>query len=113
MWKEGNAVLTAGGRYRRSLALARLGTLPFFMVSCWLVFALGRRLYSPVTATLALLLFSTLPPVLGYAGLAYTDTALMAGMLAFTVAFLIWLERPSGMRSLGLGVATWFAVASK
>ena len=32
MWEGGNEILYAEGTYRRNLALARLGTLPFFVL---------------------------------------------------------------------------------
>ena len=36
VWLEGNAILYAGGRYDRNLALARLGVLPFFLLAAFL-----------------------------------------------------------------------------
>ncbi len=34
MSREGNRILEARGRYSRNLALARAGTLPFFVIAC-------------------------------------------------------------------------------
>jgi 4-amino-4-deoxy-L-arabinose transferase-like glycosyltransferase len=113
VWLEGNSILYAGHRYDRNLALARLGTLPFFILAALLVFAWTRRLAGEWAAGCATVLFTTLPPVLAQAGLATTDMAITATMgLACYVAAL-WLERPSAGRSVGLGVAIALAVLSK
>src|SRR3954463_9292616 len=37
VWLEGTAILYAGGRYDRNLALARLGVLPFFLLATLVV----------------------------------------------------------------------------
>src|SRR4051812_12566181 len=73
VWLEGNSILYAGHRYDRNLALARLGTLPFFLLATLLVFAWTRRLAGGWAAGWATVLFTTLPPVLAQAGLATTD----------------------------------------
>jgi 4-amino-4-deoxy-L-arabinose transferase-like glycosyltransferase len=110
---DGNAALVASGHYAENLALARLGTLPFWIMSCLLVFVIGRRLYGGATALLALVLFSTLPPVLGYAGLAYTDMALVAGMLFFAWRWAAFASRPGLRNGLWLGASVSFALVSK
>jgi 4-amino-4-deoxy-L-arabinose transferase-like glycosyltransferase len=112
-WRDGNAALTAFGRYAENLSCARLGTLPFWIMSGLLVFAIGRRVYSHATALLALLLFSTLPPALGFAGLAYTDMALVAGMLFFAWRWMAFADRPDLRNGFWLGVSIAFAVLSK
>jgi len=112
-WRDGNAALTAFGRYAENLTCARLGTLPFWIVSCLLVFVIGRRLYGNTTALLALLLFSTLPPALGFAGLAYTDMALVAGMLFFAWRWVAFTDRPGLRNGVWLGVSVSFALLSK
>ena len=113
MWAAGNAALTARGRYAENLASARLGTLPFWIMSCIILFALAKQYYGGATAFLSLLLYSTLPPALGFAGLAYTDTALVAGMLFFTWRWVALVDRPDLRNGFWLGLSIGFALLSK
>src|SRR4051794_28952083 len=113
VWLEGNAILYAGGRYDRNLALARLGTLPWFLLAVMVVFLWTRRLGGPWSAVWAVLLFSTLPPVLGHAGLATTDMAVTATLALACWLTIRWLERPTIGRGLALGVSLGTAVLSK
>jgi hypothetical protein len=113
VWLEGNSILYAGHRYERNLVLARLGTLPFFLLATLLVFAWTRRLAGDWAAGSATVLFTTLPPVLGQAGLATTDMAVTATVALACYATALWLERPSAGRSVGLGGAIALAVLSK
>jgi len=69
----GNAILYGSGHYQRNLTLARLGVLPFFLFTVALVFVWTRREFGDFAAFLAVGLFSTLPTVLAFSGLAYTD----------------------------------------
>ncbi len=89
VWLEGNSILYAGGRYDRNLALARLGVLPFFLLATLVVFAWARRLGGAPAAVCAVLLFTTLPPVLAHAGIATTDMAVTA-----TIALAALLPDP-------------------
>jgi 4-amino-4-deoxy-L-arabinose transferase-like glycosyltransferase len=111
--RDGNAALTAFGHYAGNLARARSGALPFWIMSCLLVFAIGRRLYGGAAALLALLLFSTLPPALGYAGFAYTDMALVAGMLFFAWRWAAFTGKPGLRNGFPLGAAAAFALLGK
>jgi len=113
LYNDMNDALAASGRYAWYLALARLGTLPFWIVSCLLIFAIGRRLYGAGTALVALLLFSTLPAALGYAGLAYTDMALVAGMLCFAWRWAEFTTAPGFRNAAWLGAGVAFALCSK
>src|SRR5688500_13411800 len=70
MSKEGVAILYAGHRYDLSLALARLGNLPFFWIACAVVFEWGRRYFSKAVAVAALFLFTFTTPVLAHGALA-------------------------------------------
>jgi 4-amino-4-deoxy-L-arabinose transferase-like glycosyltransferase len=89
MFKEGAKILYTGDHYDRTLALARLGVLPFFWVACAMVYWWGRRYFSRAVAVVAVFLFTFLPPVLAHAGLATTDMALTAFMTAWFVTGLI------------------------
>jgi hypothetical protein len=113
MWKDGLSILYQGHHYDQTLALARLGILPFFWLACAVVYWWGRRFFGSVIAAAAVFLFSFLPPILAHAGLATTDMALTATMGAAFLAGLIWLERPTPLHALGFGAAAGLMVLSK
>jgi hypothetical protein len=113
VWLEGNAIFHAGGRYDRNLVLARLGVLPFFIVATLVVFAWARRLGGGVAAICAVLLFTTLPPILAHAGIATTDIAITSTVVLASYATIRWLEQPTVGRSVLLGLAAGAALLSK
>jgi hypothetical protein len=113
VWLEGNAILHAGGRYDRNLALARLGVLPFFLLATLVVCAWAWRLGGAPAAVSAVLLFTTLPPVLAHAGIATTDMAVTATIALAALCLIRWLEQPTRGRSLALGAALGLALLSK
>ena len=113
VWLEGNAILHAGGRYYRNLSLARLGVLPFFLVATLVVFAWAGRLGGPMVAASAVLLFSTLPPILAQAGIATTDMAITATAAVAMYQTVRWLDTPTTKQSVILGVAIAAALLSK
>jgi len=115
MYNEGAAILyTDGGvHYDRNLALARLGILPFYWLACLVVFLWARWTFGPLTAFLATLLFSTLPPVLAHAGLATTDMALTAFCAAAFYALLRWTATPTPLLTALFGVTLGLALLSK
>ncbi len=113
-WVEvGNQILYAGGRYSHNLARARLGVLPFYFLATAVVWVWSRKVFGETSALVAILLFTTLPPVLAHASLATTDMAFAATLMAALLAFIYWLECPSYARSAVLGVAAALAVLSK
>ncbi len=101
----GNQILYARGQYQRNLTLARLGTLPFFVLAAWVTFLWTRSLLGDWPAVVAVFLLTMLPTVLGYSTLAYVDPALMAMFPAALLAFVHWLDVPGWRRSLVLGCA--------
>ncbi len=111
--KEGNAVLGSRPPYVRNLKWARLGTLPFFLLACAVVYAWGKRWFGQKTGAAALVIFSCMPPVLGHAGLATTDVAVMAMVAAFLYQLLRWVEQPDWRRTVLLGLAAGGAFATK
>jgi 4-amino-4-deoxy-L-arabinose transferase-like glycosyltransferase len=112
-WNEGNAILYSQGDPWRNLTLARLGSLPFLALAAAIVFLWARRWYSVYSAFAALLLFLSLPPILGHAALATNDMACAAGAILGLYQFMRWLERPVWSRSVWFGAALGLAVASK
>jgi hypothetical protein len=112
-WLEGNALLQWRDQYQRNLALARLGILPFFMLAAAAVYLWARHLFGAPAAVTAVLLFTTIPPVLGHAGLATTELAVTATLCWALYCFSRWLREPTGAWSVGLGVAAAAAFLSK
>lgn len=111
--QRGLDVLYEGGDYARHLALARMGTLPFFLLAAVVVWRWALALGGPRAGFIAAASFCTLPPVLGHAGLATTDVAFAATFALALRALWLWLERPSRGRSLACGASLGLALATK
>ncbi len=112
-YAEGNAILNENDNYQRNLTLARLGTLPFFLLACAVVWLWSAHLWEERTALFSLLLFTLIPPVLAHAGLATTDMAATATLVAALYCFTLWIERPGWRGAFVLGVAAGFAIVTK
>ena len=113
---EGRNVILRSRRPNRTLALMRLGILPFFWLACGVVYLWCRRHFAGAVAPLAVALFTLLPPVLAHAGLACTDMALAACLGAAFLALILWAESPASSRwkrGALLGVAAALAALSK
>jgi len=110
---EGERILDHGHHYDLTLAMARLGILPFFWLACLTVYLWGRRYYGKPVAVIALFFFSFLPPILAHAGLATTDMALTAFLGMAYIAALGWAESPTGKNALVFGLSTGLATISK
>jgi hypothetical protein len=110
---EGATILYSGHHYDLTLAMARLGILPFFWVACLVVYVWGKGYYGGAVAALAVFLFSFLPPVLAHAGLATTDMALTAFLGAAFLTALGWVRSPTWKHGAIFGVCTGLAVGSK
>ena len=111
--EEGNAILQSNGNYRRNLLLARLGNLPFLVLACVVIVLWARRWFTIPGGVWALLLFLSLPPILGHAALATLDIACAATLLAALYHLMLWLEDPVWWRSIGLGIALSLALLAK
>jgi len=109
---EGIRLLGRGAHYRTTLALARLGELPFFLLLCAVVWGWGRRLTDERGGAIAVILVASNPNVLAHAGLATTDLALAATMTAVLFAFVSWLDAPRWPTALSLGVAIGLAITT-
>lgn len=112
-WDQSRQLLYEGGDIYHRLALARMGILPFYVLSMLVVFAWARHLFGNETALLSLLLYATLPTVSAHAGLATTDMPYAALAVATLYAFARWLESPSRAHGLWLGVAGALALSAK
>jgi hypothetical protein len=117
IFEEGNEILYAKNDYWLSLTLARIGTLPFFVLACVVTFLWSRRWFckgfSEAAGFWAVLLLVCTSPILGHAGLATNDVACAAGTAFALYRFLRWLEQPDTARWLWWGFATALAVMCK
>jgi len=113
MWKSGNEILASGGHYFHNLTLARLGILPFLVITSVILWLWTRKLFGAWAATVAVMLFTGLPPVLAHAGLATTDMALTSLFFLAIYTFVLWLEQPDIRSSILLGITWALAVLAK
>ena len=113
VFQDGNEILYSGDRYWRSLTLARLGVLPFFVLLCVVTYAWARDWFSPNAGLWAVVLLISTPPILGHAGLATLDLACAATVTTALYAFVRWLERPGMSRAVWLGAAIAMACLVK
>ena len=108
-----NATLHSAGTFRGNVALARAGNLVFFLLACVAVFLWTRHVFDRRAALWAVLLFVSLPPILGHAGLATTDMASCATVVLALYALTRCVETPSVARLAQLGAALALAFLSK
>jgi hypothetical protein len=103
----------SGHAYDLTLALARLGILPFFWIGCLAVYWWARRTATRAAAVIAVFLFSFLPPILAHAGLATTDMACTAFLAAAFLAATVWMQQPTLRNRALFGLAAGLAIVSK
>ncbi len=118
MWDEGLAILFAHGPEDSTLALARMGILPFFWITCWIVYSStrwisGNSAGSAAAAVIAVFLTTMTPTVLAHAGLATTDMGLTAMLLLAIYTGWRWMEEPVLWRAAVFGASTGLAVLAK
>lgn len=114
MWDEGLAILFTRSTEDFTLAIARLGILPFFWITCWVTFSCTRWISGKASAAvLALFLVTMTPAILAHAGLATTDLGLTAMLLLAIYTGWRWLEAPGWGRAAIFGASTGLAVLSK
>ncbi len=104
---NGNQILFGQGTYWRTLTLARIGILPFFIVGLYLVWSWTRKLYGEMIAMMAVAAYSLTPPILAHAGLATTDLPLATMVFAALYAWWLWLHEPTLGRS-AVHFRDWF-----
>jgi hypothetical protein len=114
MWDEGLAILFHSGSERSTLALARAGILPFFWACCAVVFLWTRWITgSPAAAAIAVFLATVTPALLAHGGLATTDMALTATLLASLYLGCRWLEKPGWPRAAAFGAVSGLGALAK
>ena len=112
MWGEGRAIIH-GDNADRTLFLARLGVLPFFILGSLMVWMWTRRLSGEGAALVATALFTSTPLVLAHSAVATTDMGLTATLIALALAASVWLENPRAGASVWLGMAGAAALTAK
>ncbi len=113
MFNEGNTILQENGTYERNLTLARLGILPFFIIASVVVALWAKEYGGATTSLLSVVLFTTLPVILGHSGVAALDMACAALVTAALFALCLWLEQPTLLRSHLLGITVGLAILAK
>lgn len=112
-YEVGTRIIYDGGHYFRNLVLARLGVLPFFIFTTVLVFWWTRQTFGDLAGLAAVVLFTTTPSILAFAGLAYTDMTTACMQFAALFALATWMRQPTRRRTVLLGVALGLALLSK
>lgn len=111
--ERGNSVIYWGHHYQTNLVRTRIGNLLFFIIAAAFTWLWSRDALGEGPALAALFLFTTQPVILGFAGLATTDIAAVAGVAAALYAWWRWLESPSIGSAIAAGVAYGFALNCK
>jgi 4-amino-4-deoxy-L-arabinose transferase-like glycosyltransferase len=112
--QEGKDILYTDGHYERFLLLARAGTLPFLVLLLWATWLWAQRLFASAAAgLLAVLLLTSVPPILGHAALATLDVAAAATTLLALYALERWLASARPRDAVFFGLTAGIAVATK
>jgi dolichyl-phosphate-mannose-protein mannosyltransferase len=113
IWAVGGDLLYGGKGIQTNLAIARLGTLPFFLLAVAVVWVLAGGARRPGSGLVAVGLTATLPPLVAHGALATTDMAFAAMFLLAVLAVWRWFEWASLERSVALGAAVALALLTK
>lgn len=113
MWRIGNQVLDGSADYPRTLLLARLGALPFFVAACVVLAVWAKRWFGAAGAILATVLLTTTPPVLAHAGLATTDMASAATVLLALGSLFAVFAKPTWKTAVSAGCCVALALLAK
>ena len=113
MVDRGNQLLYHGGRYVENLARARKGNLVLLALAVVTVAAWARRMFGREVAMVSVAIFTTIPLILGHAGLLTTDLSVAATIPLALLALDMVLEVPTWKRTALLGVAVGLGVLSK
>jgi hypothetical protein len=110
---RGTDLLYHGNRYEKTLARVRIGNLLLLAIACAATAAWGLRLASPGVAILAVAMLTTLPAILGHAGVLTTDLAAVAAIALALLALDRFIERPTIRRGAFLGLAIAIGLLAK
>lgn len=113
MWPVSNQVLAGSADYLRTLLLARLGMLPFFLAACVLVAVWAKRWFGAAGAIIAAVLLTTTPPVLAHAGLATTDMTSAATVFLALGSLFALMTDPGLKTAAAAGCCVALALLAK
>ena len=113
MLEEGNSLLNLNGQYWKNLLLSRLGVLPFFWLSCFLVFNFMRLHFSLWHGAVAVVLLAFCPIVLAHSSLATTDAPFMAMFLWSVLGLANFLNKPTLLSGLAAAISLGLACLTK
>ena len=102
-----------GTRFTWLVTLARWACIPFILLGSWVCFLWARRLYGDIAAIVALLLWCFCPYVLGQGSVITPDAHAAALGIAAAYLFWRWLEKPTWILALGVGIVLGIAELSK
>ncbi len=109
----GNELLYHGDRYQKVLARIRLGNLLLFAIAIVATAEWARRTFSKGVAIAAGAMLTTMPVVLGHAGVLTTDLAALTAIPLSLLALDIFLETPTRKRAVLLGLAIGVGLLTK
>ena len=110
---RGNDLLYHGNRYEKTLARVRIGNVLLLAIACIATAYWARRWTSSAIALLTLALLTTLPPVLGHAGVLTTDIAVLAAIPLALLALDLFLDKPMLRTGAFLGLAIGIGLLAK
>ena len=113
MVSVGNQLLYHGDRYLKTLARARMGNLLLLAIAIVAMAAWARRAFGTPVAIVSAAMLTTIPSVLGHAGLITTDLAPLATIPLALVALDRYLESRTTGRAAILGLALGIGLLSK
>jgi 4-amino-4-deoxy-L-arabinose transferase-like glycosyltransferase len=102
-----------GSHYAKNLARARMGNLVLLVLALVTVAAWARRLFGLQVAMVSVAIFTTIPLILGHAGLLTTDLSVAATIPLSLLALDLFLEERTWKRAIFLGIAIGLGVLSK
>ena len=110
---DGRRILHETADYQTTLMVARLGNLPFYLLTLVATWLLAAHLFNREVAALSVFFLATIPPLTGNAAMAALDIAPTGlGILALYL-FVRWLEAPARGRACLLGAACAAAILTK
>ena len=113
-WEFGRKLLDhSTGDPDRAIFAVRAPIIALTLLLGWVMFAWTRRRYGDVAGLIALTLYVFSPTILAHGRLVTTDLGAAAGFFIATIAFLRFLERPSGVNTLLAGTALGLALLTK
>lgn len=112
-WDEAKEILFRGDEYNENLHLGRIAVIPFFLISVFIVWIWSRDTFGTIPALLAVICYTSLPPVLAHSGFATTDMPGTA--MIVTTLFLVYrfIQRPTIRRTFFLALFMGLALMTK